>query len=89
MKTIASLIAATALSGCAAGLLAAEVAAEAALILIEDSGENENLGVMTEEACEATARSLNKAAWSEGQQVHHVCVPADAVTYDYDVIMED
>lgn len=89
MRTIAAFLASTALSGCAAGLLAAEVAAEAALILIEDSGENENLGVMTEETCEVTARSLNKAAWSEGQQVHHVCVPADTVTYDYDVIMED
>lgn len=88
MKTIASLIAATALSGCAAGLLAAEVAAEAVLILIEDTGEIENLGVMTEWTCEVTARSLNKAAWSEGQQAHHVCVPADAVKYDYDVIME-
>ena len=88
MKTIAALIAATALSGCTpAAMLAAEVAAEAALILIEDTGKIENLGVMTEEACEVTARSLNKAAWSGGQQIHHVCVPAEAITYD--VIMGD
>ena len=88
MKTIASLIAATALSGCAAGLLAAEVAAEAALYVIEDSGRFEFLGVMPEEDCEGASESYNKRAMITRKQEEYVCFPAE-VSYDYDLIMED
>lgn len=62
------------ISGCAAALALADIAATAALYAIEDSGNYEYLGTMEAPTCTIAAQSFNEAAWARGEQVHHVCV---------------
>lgn len=70
--TLAMLTAGTlSMSGCAAALALADVAA---LYAILDSGRYEYLGTMEAPTCAIAAQSFNEAAWARGEQVHHVCV---------------
>lgn len=79
MKLAALTAGALSMSGCAAALALADIAASAALYAILDSGRYEYLGTMEAPTCAIAAQSFNEASWARGEQVHHVCIEGDVV----------